>query len=334
VKKTNARPAYQAAPLLVRAAAVLAVLLAQAIGAGASLAADVCDGTGLKIQVLGSGGPDLSDGRAATGYVVWIDGKARALVDSGPGTALRFAASGARAADLDVVLFTHLHADHTTDLPAILSIALQQKRVRTLPLWGPTGNRVAPATVNFVRTLLDSTRGAYRQFGDLLSPMVKEGFKLDAQEVRHRPSTVGVRREDTGGIIEIRPSERMQTAAVYIVHGAYPALAWRIRVGDRAIVFSGDTNGEGGQLELLAKDANLLVAHHAVAEGVAGTERYLHMPPSVIGRVAAEAGVKRVVLSHRTRQTLGREEASAGAIRTRYKGPLDFADDLSCFVVP
>lgn len=318
--------------ILFRAVAML--LLAQVIMAGTSEASDSCGGTALTVQVLGSGGPDLAEGRAASGYIVWIDGKARALIDSGPGTALRFAVSGARAADLDVVIFTHLHADHTVDLPAILSMALQEKRMRNLPVWGPTGNRVAPATVNFVRTLLDSTRGAYRQFGDLLSPMTKEGFKLDAQEVRNRPPTVGVRREDTSGIIEARTSERMQTHAVYVIHGTYPALAWRLRVGERSIVFSGDANGEGGQLELLAKNADLLVAHHAVAEGVAGIERYLHMPPSVIGRIAAQAGVKRVVLSHRTRQTIGQEEASIAAIRTRYTGPVDFADDLNCFVVP
>jgi ribonuclease BN (tRNA processing enzyme) len=105
-------------------------------------------------------------------------------------------------------------------------------------------------------------------------------------------------------------------------------------VGEHSVVFSGDTNGEGGQLELLAKSADMLVAHHAVTEGAAGIERYLHMPPSVIGRVAAQAGVKRVVLSHRTRQTLGQEDASIAAIRTRYNGPVDFADDLNCFVVP
>lgn len=318
----------------VRVVAALMLLLAQAIAAGTIEASDPCDGAAPRVQVLGSGGPDLAEGRAASGYIIWLDGKARALIDSGPGTALRFVASGARAADLDVVLFTHLHADHTVDFPSILSIALQEKRTRTLPLWGPTGNRVAPATVNFVRTLLDGTRGVYRQLGDVLSPMVKEGFKLDAQEVRKRPPAVGVRREDTDGPIEVRASERMQTAAVYVIHGSYPALAWRLRIGDRTIVFSGDTNGEGGQLELLTQKADLLIAHHAVPEGVAGAERYLHMPPSVIGRIAAQTGVKRVVLSHRTRQTLGQEEASLAAIRTRYDGPVDFADDLSCFIVP
>lgn len=316
------------------AMALFAAFLLYPIRAPADSLPDSCDAAGIKVQVLGSGGPDLVEGRAGSGYLVWIDGKARTLIDSGPGTALRFVSSGAQAKDLDVVLFTHLHADHSLDLPGIVSLALQESRARTLLLYGPTGNRIAPSTVTFVRTLLDGTRGAYRQLGDVLSPLVKEGFKLDAQEVRNRPSSVGVRSEDNDGLIEVRASERMRTTAAYVIHGSYPALAWRIRVGDRSIVFSGDTNGEGGNLERLAQNADLLIADHAVTEGAAGRERYLHMPPSVIGRVAAQAAVKRVVLSHRTRQTRGQEEASLAAIRTRYAGPVVFADDLSCFVVP
>jgi ribonuclease BN (tRNA processing enzyme) len=319
-----------------KVAVALAVLLAKpdSLLAEGSFP-DSCDSSGLKVQVLGSGGPDLAGGRAASAYLVWIDGRARVLIDAGPGAALRFVASGARASDLDVVLLTHLHADHTLDLSALVSIALQEGRMRALPLYGPTGNRFAPSTVTFIRTLFDGSRGAYRHLGDVLSPLVKEGFKLDAHEVRNRPSPVGVRREDNvAGVIEVRAGERAQAAAAEVIHGGYPALAWRVRFGDRNIVFTGDTNGEGGNLERLAQNADLLVAHHAVTEGAAGIERYSYMPPSVIGRVAAQANVKRVVLSHRTGRTLGHEEAALASIRARYAGPVVFADDLNCFVVP
>ena len=33
-----------------------------------------CQGTRVKVQVLGSGGPELSDGRASSSYLVWLDG--------------------------------------------------------------------------------------------------------------------------------------------------------------------------------------------------------------------------------------------------------------------
>lgn len=297
-------------------------------------AADSCEGSGLRVQVLGSGGGELSEGRAASGYVLWLDGKARAVVDFGPGAALRFGATGARAADLDVILLSHLHADHTLDLPMLIANAGHEKRNRPLPLYGPVGNQFAPSTVTFVRTLLDGTRGAYRHLGEVLSPLAKNSFKLDAHDVRLRPGGVGVRREDADGIREFRPNERLEVAGTYVIHGGYPSLAWRISAGGRNVVFTGDMNGEGGTFERIAQKADLMIAHHAIPEGTGGVDRYAHMPPSVIGRLAAQSNVKRLVLTHRTRGTLGQEDASLAAIRARYAGPVVFADDLNCFAVP
>ena len=108
-----------------------------------------------------------------------------------------------------------------------------------------------------------------------------------------------------------------------------PALAWRVEVGRAVIVFSGDTSGEGG-LARLADGADLFVAHNAVPEGATGVERNLHMPPSVIGQIAAGARVKRLVLSHRMPRTLGNEAQTESEIRKRYSGPMQFADDLDC----
>ncbi len=73
------------------------------------------------VQVLGSGGPELADKRASSSYLVWIGGKPRVLVDIGGGAALRFGESGATVSDLDVILLTHLHVDHTADLPALIN---------------------------------------------------------------------------------------------------------------------------------------------------------------------------------------------------------------------
>ena len=56
---------------------------------------------GIALQVLGSGGPIADDGRASSGYLVWVDGTARVLIDAGGGTFLRFAEAGARFEDLD-----------------------------------------------------------------------------------------------------------------------------------------------------------------------------------------------------------------------------------------
>ncbi len=98
-------------------------------------------------------------------------------------------------------------------------------------------------------------------------------------------------------------------------------------------MFSGDTNGQGEGLVPLAMNADLFIAHNAVSEGAVGIERRLHMRPSVIGQVAQDAKVRRLVLSHRMLRTLGKEDQTQSEIKKRYLGPVAFANDLDCFPV-
>jgi ribonuclease BN (tRNA processing enzyme) len=126
-------------------------------------------------------------------------------------------------------------------------------------------------------------------------------------------------------------AEGVTAAATRVVHGGVPALGWRVSMDGKKIVFSGDGNGDNGNLELLAKNADLFVAHNAIPEGETGSARQLHMPPSVIARIARAAGVRRIVLSHRMLRTLGRESETLAVIARVYSGPVIFADDLDCF---
>ena len=297
--------------------------------AGEPAAARACESRGVWVQVLGSGGPELADGRAASSYLIWIDGKARALVDLGGGAMLRFGETGARIADLDAILFTHLHADHSADLPALVKASFFEDRTRPLPVYGPPGNRFMPSTVGFVRELFNSTSGAFRYLGGMVNPMTRDGYKLQPHDVLPRSRRLGLgSRADSD--TTVFANERLAAYAARVVHGELPALAWRVRVGNKTTVFSGDTNGEGG-LARLAAGADLLIAHHAVPEGASDAERKRHMPPSVIGRLAQEANVKQLVLSHRMRRTLGREDETLEQIRRAYAGPVSFANDLDCF---
>ncbi len=75
----------------------------------------------LSVMVLGSGGPiATAEGRASAGYMIFTDGKPRILMDAGGGTYQRLAQSGMNIKDLDIVLLTHMHADHTGDLTPIM----------------------------------------------------------------------------------------------------------------------------------------------------------------------------------------------------------------------
>ena len=283
-----------------------------------------CGAQGVALQVLGSGGPELQDQRASSSYLIWFNGRPTVLVDVGGGSALRFGQSGASVAPLEVVLLTHLHVDHTSDLPALVKSSFFEGRTDPLPLYGPAGNGDFPSTKQFVRTLFGTPSGAYRYLAEFVSAAPSDEYHLDA----HNVSVKGH---------EIRPiydSHGVRVVATAVIHGGVPALAYRVEIAGASIAFSGDTNGDGGNLARLARGVDLLVAHNAVRDGATGVERALHMQPSVIGRTAQEAAVKRLVLSHRMLRTLGHEEETEASIRTSFAGPVSFSNDLDCFAVP
>lgn len=281
--------------------------------------AQSCGAQGVAVQVLGSGGPELQDKRASSSYLVWQDGRARLLVDAGGGSALRFGQSGAEMSQLDVILFTHFHVDHSGDFPALIKSSWFEDRKRPLPIYGPKGNDFMPATTEFVSDFFGD-RGAYRYLSELLVPGEKGSYNMQPHNVE-----VGAK---PGAVFR---SGDLAVSAVRVIHGAVPALAWRVEMAGKVIAFSGDTNGEGAGLVGLAANADLFIAHNAVPEGAVGVERNLHMPPSVIGQIAGEAHVKHLVLSHRMLRTLGKEDQTQTEIRKRYAGPLEFANDLDCF---
>jgi ribonuclease BN (tRNA processing enzyme) len=284
--------------------------------------AQACGAQGIAVQVLGSGGPELQDKRASSSYLVWEDGQARVLVDAGGGSALRFGESGATMSQLDVILFTHFHVDHSGDFPALIKSSWFEDRKRPLPIYGPPGNDFMPSTTEFVTDFFGDQHGAFRYLSELFVSGKNGSYLI-------QPHNVTV---EAMPKVEFRYGDVL-ASAVRVTHGGVPALAWRVELRGKAIVFSGDTNGDGDGLVRLAKDADIFIAHNAVPEGATGLERRLHMPPSVIGEIAEKAQVKKLVLSHRMLRTLGKEEQTLAEIRKHYAGPVEFANDLNCYEV-
>ncbi len=285
-------------------------------------AAQSCGSSGVAVQVLGSGGPETQDKRASTSYLIWKDGKARVILDAGGGSALRFGESGAQMSTLDVFLFSHFHVDHTSDFPALVFSSWFEDRNRPLPVYGPPGNEFMPSTTEFVHDLFSDPHGAWRYLSELVDSGNDSSYKLQPHDVAAGSTP-----------LPVFHNADMSISAVRVIHGGFPALAWRVEIGGKRIVFSGDTNGEGDGLTQLASNADLFVAHNAVPEGATGVERRLHMPPSVIGEIAGNAHVKQLVLSHRMLRTLGKEKQTEAEIRLHYSGPIAFANDLDCFPV-
>lgn len=343
------RPAPARAARLWRGSGRALCLLAAAllVPAAAALGADTCPASaGVSVQVLGSGGPVADDGRASSAYLVWVDGRARALVDIGGGAMLRFAEAGADFRDLDAVLLTHLHADHSAGLPALLKSGYFAGRERSLVLAGPSAGGPFPSVEDFLAALLQPGSGAFAYLSGYLDgtgglPYLRvaiveiEDDEDDGDDEDSEDGAAGADDEEDLDIsrIALRDSP-LRIEAAGGSHGPVPAVFYRVQAGGKVIVFAGDHDGRGGVLADFAEDADVLVAHMPIPEDAGTGIRALHATPSRVGELAREAAVGQLVLSHFMAGSLADLEAGVDAVRARYDGPVLAAEDLSCLTLP
>jgi len=276
-------------------------------------------GPGLRLQVLGSGGPETTGRRAGSGYLVWIDGQARVLVDAGSGISLRFGASGARFEDLDLVAITHFHTDHVAELPSLLKSGYFTDRTRPLVLAGPDAGNDFPPLEGFLSSLLGPGQGAFRYLSGYLDGS-DDLVRLERRTLDYRSRTP----------LPVYGADGLQVTALGVTHGNVPALAYRVEYRGRSLVFSGDQNGDDAQFVNFARGADLLVMAHAVPEDTGPVAARLHALPSEIGTIAQGAGVKHLVLSHLMRRSEQALDQSLGIIRSHYPGPIIVAEDMLC----
>src|SRR4029077_13722869 len=111
-------------------------------------------------------------------YLVWENGQARVLIDAGGGSALRFGESGAQMSQLNVILFSHFHVDHSGDFAALIKSSWFEDRKRPLPIYGPPGNDFMPSTTEFVSDFFGEKRGAYRYLSEWLVPGGGGSYKM------------------------------------------------------------------------------------------------------------------------------------------------------------
>lgn len=274
------------------------------------------------LQVLGSGGPIADDGRSSTGYLVWINQHSRFLIDTGGGTFLRFGEAGARFEDLSLIAISHFHTDHSSDLAAILKSGYFSNRTTSLKISGPGGAGDYPTLDQFLGRLLGSESGAYAYLSGYLDggdgPVKLEPIVVDPM-LQHSSR------------VYTDPENELEVSAIGVPHGPVPALAYRIRIGQKSLVFSGDQNGNSEKFLEFAQGADILVMHMPVPEGVSGVGRNLHAPPGVIGSIAAKTGAGKLILSHFMARSLADLSSNLDEIRFRYKGPIITAYDLECF---
>ena len=299
---------------------IVIICLFVLVSVSSKASAQPCLGNPVAVQVLGSGGPETNGDRASASYLLWIGSQARLLLDTGGGAFLRFGQSGAKLSDLSLVAISHLHPDHVSDLPALLWLS-NQVRQQPLPIVGPSGNEIAPNFPTFLSRLFDEKSGAFQVLGPTLGASrgnLGGGVRLDV-------NVVDVTKQEPSTVLE---REGLTVSALGIPHGNMPTLAYRVQTRDVSVVFSSDQTGTDPKFIEFAKGANLLIMHMAIG---AGATSPVHASPAVVGRVARDAAVGRLILSH---IRLFDVDAAVAEVKKSYLGPLTVGADLQCTLTP
>ena len=288
------------------------LLVAAVVGCASSAAAQVCGNQGLVVQVLGSGGPRVNAERASSSYLVWVNGQGRVLVDAGGGAFLRFGQAGGRLEDLSLLALSHLHPDHSSDLPALLWLS-NLARKQALPLAGPSGTAMVPDIQRFLFRLFDDKNGAFQLLGGTLRG-AGQGVPLDVTVVdaaRGEPTTV-------------LEGDGLKVTALGVPHGDIPSLAYRVETAGASVVFGSDQTGTNPRFVDFAQKADVLVMHVTIGAGAASP---LHAAPDVVGRVARDAAARHLVLSHIAQFDL---DPAVAEVKKAYAGPVTVSADLLC----
>ena len=288
------------------------------------VSAQSCESDLVAVQILGSGGPRINPFRSSTSYLLWVGDKARVLVDMGGGALGRFGQAQAKVSDLSLLAVSHLHPDHISDLPAFLWLSHEVRR-EPLRIVGPSGNDAAPDFATFLARLFDEKNGAFPVLGATLGGKrrdIPSGPFSDGGGVRLNVGVIDVTKAEPSTVFD---GDGLTVTALGIPHGNMPTLAYRVKVRDMSIVFSSDQMGTDPKFVDFARGANILIMHLAVEAGV--KNHPLHAGPDVVGRVAQEAGVGRLIVSHIGTFDLG---AALADLKKSYTGPLTVGSDLQC----
>jgi len=255
-------------------------------------------------------------------------GRAAIMVDTGAGSTASLARAGANPSDLDALLLTHLHPDHVSDLPALLWDEDVLERQRPLFVAGPSANEFFPDTKVFLERLFGAA-GAFPELQTVMKPSA--AFHLDIKVIDVAPL-------EARQVISI---DGAQISAYPVPHGRAPSLAYRINGPGFSAVIASDQNGTDPGFASFARNADVLVLHTALSP------RAVEHPfakviglPQTLGKLAAKAGAKRVVLSHlmafpdshpsAASFSLADPGAVVAAVRSGFGGDVQLAFDLEC----
>lgn len=244
-----------------------------------------------ELVILGSGTGIPSLRRGAPGFLI-ISERSYILIDSGSGTLRRMLEAGVTYRDVDLLLYTHIHPDHISDLVPILfacKYADLPREKEMVCIGGPGFKRYFEKVKEIYGSWIDPQTYHLIVKEIYSTPFSIRDVKIFTKPMAHLPESVGYRIEFNDG---------------------------------KSFVISGDTDYCKNIIDLAWK-ADLLVLECSFPDDkkVEG-----HLTPSLAGRIASESNCKRLLLTHF--YPICDQYDIVKQCRQSYKGEITLGEDL------
>lgn len=143
----------------------------------------------LEVCLLGTGGMMPLPYRWLTSLMARYNGKS-ILIDCGEGTQIAMKEKGWSPKPIDIICFTHFHADHISGLPGMLLTMGNAERTEPLLLIGPKG---LTRTVNALRVIAPELPFPIQcvEIEGNEQTFAFEGFRIEAFKVNHNVTCYG-----------------------------------------------------------------------------------------------------------------------------------------------
>ncbi len=306
----------------------LILMVASVFSVGSHTWAVAAESDQIKLTFLGTGAPRPSLDRYGPSILVEA-GSHTFLVDAGPGMRERlFQAGGFEIlTNVDQILITHLHFDHTISAPGLWLAGWLYGRKTPMTIYGPTGTE---AMMNHFETAYDwdiryrLIVGVHKQGSDLIAHDIKpgvfydeDGLKITAFNVEHMPIDV-------------------QTGKALGMEGQ--TLGYRIDYRGRSVLFSGDTRSTpsseiipmGKGVDVLIHETQVPATGNTAEAKLANVSLSVHSTPAQVAYVFNQTKPRLGIYSHIIPPEISSDELLG---MTDYSGRMVVARDLMTLTI-
>jgi ribonuclease Z len=173
----------------------------------------------LRINLIGTGGPELTPDRAGPSTLIDVNGR-KFLFDAGRGTLQNIYLSRIHPSEVTRIFLTHLHSDHIEGLPSLwITPWFMFSRKQKIEVWGP------PGTARMIA-------GMRMMFEHDIERRSNPVFKREDLDIKATEIAEGVVYDEGGVKVTAFPVEHVD---------GNPAFGYRLDAGNRSVLMSGDT---------------------------------------------------------------------------------------------